>query len=82
MEKRIAALRLAQSAEERTQRDQELAQRFDTQVNQMYWREGRGEITREDLLDRPILRALIRILGKPAGEGPSGPSAGPRYDFG
>jgi len=82
MENHIAALRLVQSAEERKQRDLELAQRFDAQVKQMYWREGRGEISREDLLDRPILRALIRILGKPANDGPSAPASGPRYDFG
>ena len=82
MENHIAALRLVQSAEERKQRDLELAHRFDAQVKQMYWREGRGEISREDLLDRPILRALIRILGKPANDGPSAPASGPRYDFG
>ena len=82
MEKRIDAARQAQPVEERTERDRELAARFDAQVNQMYRREGRGEMTREDLLDRPILRAISRILGEPDVDGPSATPTCAHYDFG
>ncbi|ASF47641.1 tubulin-like doman-containing protein [Methylovulum psychrotolerans] len=80
MESRIATARQTQSDEERGGRDQELAERFDAQINQMLRREGRGEITREESLDRPILRALKRILEKTSLGVPSVPS-GTRYDF-
>ena len=41
-------------------------------------RELRGEMSREDILDRPILRVLIRTLGQ-QGSASVPPSAGSLY---
>lgn len=81
MEKRILAARQTLSREQLAARDEDLAAQFESQVRQIYRREGRGETTREDLLDRPILRALVRVLSQPGEDRPAGPSAS-RYNFG
>jgi hypothetical protein len=81
MKSRITDAQKAQSAEDRTVRNRDLAERLDAQVNQMYRLEMRGELTREDLLDRPIFNALVRILNKPEEAAPFDRS-GSRYDFG
>jgi hypothetical protein len=82
MEQRIAAARQAQPPEALAAREQELARQFEVQINQIYRREGRGEVSREELLDRPILRALARILGQSAGNPPAAPPPNARYNFG
>jgi len=62
MEQRIRSAKAGLSAEDEQARCAQLAEQFTVLLNQMNRREMRGEMRREDILDRPILRALIQTL--------------------
>ncbi|MFO1429787.1 MAG: tubulin-like doman-containing protein [Candidatus Competibacteraceae bacterium] len=62
MEKRIREAQQKLWPGEEQTRCQKLVEQFTALLNQMNRREVKGEMRREDILDRPILRALIREL--------------------
>ncbi|MEE8523277.1 MAG: tubulin-like doman-containing protein, partial [Thermoanaerobaculia bacterium] len=67
--------------EREAERRSALVDQLEILLNQMNRRELRGEMTREDILDRPVLRALITELQEGKGlEIPSRAAAGGLYD--
>jgi len=74
MDGRIAAVQAELGPDEEQARRVQLAGQFTVLLNQMNRRELRGEMSREDILDRPILRVLIRTLNQrgPQAASPSG----------
>lgn len=75
-EARIEQVRQEMTREERTALRRKLQESVDKALRGMEQREMRGEMSREDILDRPILRVLLRELevdlpaGAPASETP------------
>ncbi len=61
-ERQVRQARAALPAEELSVRRQQLAQRIEGLVADMSRRELNGEMSREDILDRPILRTLMLYL--------------------
>ncbi len=49
------------------ERRDEVATKLGVLLENMGWREEEGKMTRNDLLDRPILRVLIQVLGSGLG---------------
>ena len=78
MDRRIAAVQAELGPHEEQAGCVQLAEKFTVLLNQMNRRELRGEMSREDILDRPILRALIRVLGQ-RGAQPTTSSTGGLY---
>ena len=78
MDRRIAAVQAERGPHEEQAGCVQLAEKFTVLLNQMNRRELRGEMSREDILDRPILRALIRVLGQ-RGVQPATSSTGGLY---
>lgn len=81
MQQRIESARNNQSAQDTAERDHALANKLDRLVHQIHRREGHGESTREDLLERPILRALVRILRQSSSEQSFATTPKGRYSF-
>jgi hypothetical protein len=79
-EKRLKEARQALSPEEETSRRRQLLERFESLLNQMNRRELRGEMTRDDILDRPILRAIRHELAGEV-EVATSPDGSGRYDI-
>jgi hypothetical protein len=64
MEERLHVAQLSFSKDSEKQRSLDVAEKLQNHFNAMTRSELRGEITREDILDKPILQALINALKK------------------
>jgi hypothetical protein len=64
LDKQLKAAKAEMGYDAEKERRQTLISQSESLLNQMGRREVRGEMTREDLLDRPILRALMVELRK------------------
>ncbi len=62
LEQQLREVKREMGPEGEAARRDELVQRLETLLNQMNRREMRGAMSREDVLDRPVLRALIAEL--------------------
>jgi hypothetical protein len=76
MEQRIKKAQQTLWPGEEQTRCHKLVEQFTALLNQMNRREVRGEMRREDILDRPILRALIRELSGTAAPESTAPGSG------
>jgi hypothetical protein len=68
LDKQLQAAKTEMGYEVEKKRREYLISQFDSRLNKMGRREVRGELNREELLNRPILRALIFELGKQSTE--------------